>query len=90
MHHVEGAQCGLPLVYHEDGGGIVEAGLKYGIGYRDDPAEALMQMAANLSEFRKKVFARMPSGDRMAMDYADICRMLLGTRPPLGDRAAFL
>jgi hypothetical protein len=68
----------LPLVYHQDGGGIVEAGLKYGIGYRDDPTEALMQMAANLSEFRKKVFARMPSGDRMAMDYADICRMLLG------------
>ncbi|MEI9897645.1 MAG: hypothetical protein WDN28_28245 [Chthoniobacter sp.] len=21
MHHVEGAQCGLPLLYHEDGAG---------------------------------------------------------------------
>ena len=54
MHHVEGAQCGLPLVYHEDGGGIVEAGLKYGIGYREDPSEALLQMAARLQEFRGK------------------------------------
>jgi glycosyltransferase involved in cell wall biosynthesis len=34
MHHVEGAQCGLPLIYHQDGGGIVEAGLKYGIGFK--------------------------------------------------------
>jgi len=80
MHHVEGAQCGLPLVYHEDGGGIVEAGLKYGIGYRDDPSEALVEMAARLPEFRRTVFAQMPSGDRMAMDYADLCRMLLAGR----------
>ena len=80
MHHVEGAQCGLPLVYHEDGGGIVEVGRKYGIGYRDDPSSALVEMAAGLPEFRKKVFAQMPSGDRMAMDYADICRMLLAGR----------
>jgi glycosyltransferase involved in cell wall biosynthesis len=77
MHHVEGGQCGLPLVYHEDGGGIVEAGLKYGIGYRDDPSEALKEMAGRLPEFRSRVFAHMPSGDRMAMDYADICRLLL-------------
>lgn len=78
MHHVEGAQCGLPLVYHEDGGGIVEAGLRYGIGFRDNPADALSEMAMRLPEFRKKVFSAMPSGDRMAMDYADACRMLLG------------
>lgn len=81
MHHVEGAQCGLPLVYHEDGGGIVEAGLKYGIGYREDPLEALREMATRWTEFRGKVFRQMPSGDRMAMDYADACvRMILEGR----------
>lgn len=80
MHHVEGAQCGLPLVYHEDGGGIVEAGKKYGLGYRDDPSEALRAVAERWSEFRAKVFAAMPSGDRMAMEYADVCRMLLASR----------
>ena len=78
MHHVEGAQCGLPLVYHEDGGGIVEAGLKYGMGYRADPSDALREVARLLPEYRRKVFSQMPSGDRMAMDYADLCRMLLG------------
>lgn len=81
MHHVEGAQCGLPLVYHEDGGGIVEAGLRYGIGYREDPVEALREMAARWAEFRGKVFRQMPSGDRMALDYADACaRMVLEGR----------
>jgi glycosyltransferase involved in cell wall biosynthesis len=78
MHHVEGAQCGLPLVYHEDGGGIVEAGRKYGLGYRGDPSEAIQEMARRLPEFRKRVLANMPSGDRMAMDYADVCRSLVG------------
>lgn len=80
MHHVEGAQCGLPLVYHEDGGGIVEAGRKYGIGFRDDPAGALKQMASSLPEFRKKLLRAMPSGDRMAMDYADLCQYLVTNR----------
>jgi len=80
MHHVEGAQCGLPLVYHEEGGGIVEAGLKYGIGYRDDPSEALRQMASNLLEFRNKLFRAIPSGDRMAMDYTDLCQYLVTNR----------
>jgi len=80
MHHVEGAQCGLPLVYHEDGGGIVEAGRKYGIGFRDDPAEALRQMASRLPEFRNRLLAAMPSGDRMAMDYADLCQYLVTSR----------
>ena len=80
MHHVEGAQCGLPLVYHEDGGGIVEAGRRYGIGFRGDPSAALREMAERLPEFRRRVFEHMPSGDRMAMDYADICRSLLAAR----------
>ncbi len=77
MHHVEGAQCGLPLVYHEDGGGIVEAGKKYGLGYRNDPSVALREVAERWPEFRKRVFQQMPSGDRMVMEYSDICRSLL-------------
>jgi hypothetical protein len=39
---------------------------------------ALKDLAGRLPEFRKKVFEKMPSGDRMAMDYADVCRLLLG------------
>lgn len=76
MHHVEGAQCGLPLVYHEDGGGIVEAGKQYGLAYRDDPSDALRQMAARWPEFRRRVLSNLPAGDRMALEYAAVCTRL--------------
>jgi glycosyltransferase involved in cell wall biosynthesis len=70
MHHVEGAQCGLPLLYHEDGGGIVEAGRRYGIGFTEASlAQAIEQMRSRYDQLRDKVFAAMPNGLSMAMDY---------------------
>lgn len=77
MHHVEGAQCGLPLLYHEDGGGIVEAGMKYGLGFRDNVVERIHEMAARLPELRDKLLNAMPSGERMALDYADVIQKLI-------------
>lgn len=74
MHHVEAAQCGLPMVYHEDGGGIVEAGRRYGVSFRDDPAAAIQTLRAEYVEFHRCVLAAAPDGDRMAMAYADRIR----------------
>lgn len=70
MHHVEGAQCGLPLLYHEDGGGIVEVGERYGIGYREASLPAAVdEMRARWVDLRERVFKQMPDGLVMAMDY---------------------
>ncbi len=70
MHHVEGAQCGLPLLYHEDGGGIVEAGRRYGIGFREASLSgAIQEMRDRYHEKREQVFVDMPDGLSMAMDY---------------------
>jgi glycosyltransferase involved in cell wall biosynthesis len=70
MHHVEGAQCGLPLLYHEDGGGIVEAGRRYGIGFREETLRVVLKdMRHRYPEMRKRVFTSMPDGLSMAMDY---------------------
>jgi hypothetical protein len=80
MHHVEGAQCGLPLLYHEDGGGVVEAGLRYGIGFRDNVAAALLAARDRYAALRQQVLARLPSGDRMVLAYAEIIQRLLATR----------
>jgi glycosyltransferase involved in cell wall biosynthesis len=77
MHHVEGAQCGLPLLYHEDGGGIVEAGKKYGIGFRENVKEAILQMRDEYPLYRDRLFHEMPSGDRMCIDYINIIQRLL-------------
>jgi glycosyltransferase involved in cell wall biosynthesis len=77
MHHVEGAQCGLPLIYHEDGGGIVEAGLKYGIGFRENVKEAIGIMKKNYSPYRDRLLKQIPSGDRMCLAYVEIIQRCL-------------
>jgi glycosyltransferase involved in cell wall biosynthesis len=69
MHPVEGLQCGLPLIYHEDGGGTVELGRQYGIGFRDNVAEAIQEMRSRYTEFRSAVLATPPSGDWMCLQY---------------------
>jgi glycosyltransferase involved in cell wall biosynthesis len=77
MHHIEGAQCGLPLIYHEDGGGIVEAGRLYGIGFRNDAAPAILAAREGYTELRDRVMKRMPSGERMCAEYEQVIRNLV-------------
>jgi glycosyltransferase involved in cell wall biosynthesis len=69
MHHVEGAQCGLPLVYHEDGGGIVEFGRRYGVSFRDDVAGALRQAQQQYATLHRQVLSQAPSGANMSAAY---------------------
>jgi hypothetical protein len=77
MHHVEGAQCGLPLIYHEDGGGIVEAGKRYGIGFRGELPDVIEEARRSYGRLRAALLNQLPSGDRMAMDYADVIARML-------------
>lgn len=77
MHHVEGAQCGLPMVYHEDGGGIVDMCSRYGIGFRDDLESAVNEAIHRRHELRQHLLRNIPSGDRMVHDYADIIQRLI-------------
>ena len=80
MHHVEGAQCGLPLVYHADGGGIVEAGEKYGMEYRDNLKDVLLEAREEYPILRQKVLRNMPNGDQMCFEYFRIIQQLLAER----------
>jgi hypothetical protein len=72
MHHIEGAQCGLPLVYHEDGGGVVELGRQYGVAFRDDVRQALLTARDRYAELRERVVRLAPSGARMCLEYERI------------------
>lgn len=76
-HHVEGAQCGLPLLYHTDGGGIVEAGERYGIGFNGDLKSALLQARESYPRLRQQVLTRMPNGLRMCCDFVKIIQALM-------------
>jgi len=69
MHPVEGLQCGLPLIYHEDGGGTVELGREFGISFREDVGGAIESMRSRYDEFRRRVLATPPSGDWMCLQY---------------------
>ena len=69
MHHIEGAQCGLPLIFHEDGGGIVEMARRYGLGFRDEVRPALLEVRRQYAALRQKVLALAPSGDDMCRQY---------------------
>lgn len=78
MHHIEGAQCGLPLIYHEDGGGIVEAGRKYGVGFTTNVKFAINETMARYNELKRKLTDNMPSGEKMCEGYFDVIRKMIG------------
>ena len=78
MHHVEGAQCGLPLLYHKDGGGIVEAGERYGMGFGDDNfIAAINSLREDYAKYRDRVLNNSPCGDRMVMEYTNRIQSLI-------------
>jgi hypothetical protein len=72
MHHIEGAQCGLPLVYREGGGGISELGAQYGVAFEDDVRDALVRARDTYSLLRERVLRLMPSGARMCHEYEQV------------------
>ena len=80
MHPVEGAQCGLPIVYHEDGGGLVEVSRRYGVGFRDDVRSAILETRERWAELRAQVLEHAPSGDAMCVAYARQLQWLCATR----------
>jgi glycosyltransferase involved in cell wall biosynthesis len=77
MHHVEGIQCGLPVIYHRDGGGIVELARCYGVEYSDDLASAIETMRTAYESHRRTVLSDPPrSGDEMCLRMVDIVQKM--------------
>jgi len=69
MHSIEAAQCGLPLIFHEDGGSIPEQAREYGVGFRDNVVGALLTARDRYVELREKVLRLAPSGPRTCRAY---------------------
>lgn len=76
MSQVEGIQCGLPLLYHRDGGGIGDVGKKCGVPFADDVAGAIEEMRENYGTYRSKAIGLDLGGDRMCMEFARLVRVL--------------
>lgn len=75
-HHVEGAACGMPVIFHKDGGGVVEMAVRYGIGIdkAEDFKHALSELLSNYSIFSQKVLACDLSATTMCRRYIEIMK----------------
>jgi len=74
MHHIEGAASGLPVLYHSDGGGIVEGCENHGLSFSSFP-EFLSQleiMRNNLDSYRASIDHFYLSSERVAQEYVTV------------------
>ena len=72
MHHIEAAQCGLPVIYHRNGGGIPEVASRYGIEFSENVKDALLCAKNQLTILNEKVRKHAPSGMAMCKRYAEV------------------
>ncbi len=74
MHHIEGASCGLPVLYHQYGGGINESCKNYGLDYKDIPSllEGINKIKNSYQEYRNKIPYEFLSASRCCEDYYNI------------------
>jgi glycosyltransferase involved in cell wall biosynthesis len=77
MHFIEGLQCGLPVLYHADGGGVVEVAQRFGLEYTGDIAGAVAAMRDRYADFRAAVLDDPPSGDRMCLEYRTLIQRVI-------------
>ena len=80
MHFIEGLQCGLPIAFHEDGGGIPEFARRYGVPFRDGLGEAVRELVSNYGTHRSELLASPPSGEGMCLTYRDLVQRVLAER----------
>lgn len=65
MHFIEGMQCGLPVVFQKEGGGICEVARLAGIEFDQDVKGALLQAREQYAALREKVLRDAPSGRKL-------------------------
>jgi hypothetical protein len=74
MHHIEGASSGLPVIYHKDGGGIVEGCLSHGVSFSsiNELDEKLNYVISNHDDMISKIDYKFLSSDRCLSDYLEL------------------
>ena len=78
MHHIEGALCGLPILYRNSGS-LPEYCEGFGVSFDDDLNVdcALNKMISNYNYFKDKVLTYDRSADRMCQEYYNLFSDLL-------------
>jgi len=78
MHHIEAARCGLPVVYHKDGGGVPELCRNHGIGFYDIETfgSALKEVLARYSEIRANIDYDFLKMQRCCSEYENVLNLI--------------
>ena len=76
-HHIEAAQCGLPVMYL-DSGGIPEYCKDYGVKFKEDNfIEKLNYLINNYEEHRKKLKSYPFSSEKMCKEFYELFKKLI-------------
>jgi len=73
MHHIEAARCGLPIVYHRDGGAIPEVCNNYGVEFKDEKTllESIYTIIDEYQETRSRIDYNFLSAERCFESYEE-------------------
>lgn len=74
MHHIEGASCGLPVLFHADGGGINEICKNHGIEFNDSQTliNGLERIISNYDVFVSQINNESLSMERCCRQYMEL------------------
>tara|TARA_B100001989_G_scaffold244575_1_gene213462 strand:- start:441 stop:1499 length:1059 start_codon:yes stop_codon:yes gene_type:complete len=80
MHHIEGALCGLPLIYRESGA-LPQYCKNYGISFtNNDFLPALKKMFLEYPEFKKRIKFYPYNSSKMTDEYLNLFSDLINNR----------
>ena len=79
MHHIEGASSGMPIIYHKDGGGIVEGCEPHGVSFScvDELAKKLDYVIKNYNGILSNVDYKFLSFERCLNDYLKLIQSIV-------------
>jgi len=82
MHHIEAARCGLPVLYHRDGGGVPEVCKAHGVEFstKSDFKQALQEIIRNYHDIRSKINYSYLSSERCLNEYEGVIKKVINER----------
>ena len=91
MHHIEGALCGLPILFR-DSGSLPEYCKKYGLSFQgvDDIVKALEKMRDNYKIFKEKIKFYDKTSNKMCSEYYTLFNELYKNRRTLVKKEIYL
>ena len=81
-HHIEAAQCGLPILFI-DSGGVPEYCENYGLSFNNNFEESLEFIMNNYDEFEKKLLEYPFNAQKMCEEFYHLFKDLLDSGQPL-------